>query len=162
MWSCYLQELEVTTDVKIPIPSGLSDREILLHLQDTLPKHFPKIDIKMEHHFSKGVYAREAVIPAGAIVVGKIHKHENLNIVSKGDISVFTEEGWKRIKAPATFVSPPGVKRLGLAHEDTVWTCIHATEETDLEKIESEMIAVDYEEFDQLSGGKKCLGSQSE
>ena len=54
----------------------------------------------------------------------------------------------KRIIAPYTFVSRPGTKRVGLAHADTVWVTIHATEETDLEKIEEEVIAASYEGLD--------------
>lgn len=100
-----------------------------------------QVEFEVINHFSNGVYARELHIPKGTVLVGKIHKHENLNIISKGDISVLTEEGVKRVTAPATVVSPPGTKRVGYAHEDTVWTTIHATEETDVDVIEKLMIA---------------------
>lgn len=116
-----------------------------------------KVDPPLNHHFSKDVYAREMFIPAGCLVVGKIHKHENLNIMSKGDITVISIDGVKRIKAPATFVSSPGVKRIGFAHEDTIWTTIHGTPERDLEKIEEQFIAKDYSE---VIEGDKCLGQQ--
>jgi len=110
------------------------------------------------HHFSNGVYARELFIPKGTVLIGKIHKHENLNILSQGDITVYTEDGPKRVQAPATIVSKPGTKRLGYAHEDCVWTCIHKTDETDLVKIEEEIIAKDFDEIDMiLSKNKKSL-----
>jgi hypothetical protein len=50
-------------------------------------------------------------------------------------------------------VSRPGTKRVGYAHEDTIWTTIHATEETDMEKVEKELIAADYEEISPLDPG---------
>lgn len=116
----------------------------------------PQEHIKIEplHHFSKGLYAREILIPAGTILTGKIHKYECLNVVSKGKISVASIDGIQIIDAtdgPVTFKSSPGVKRLGYAHSDTVWMTIHASEETDLEKLEDELIAKDYSEVDSIS-----------
>ena len=46
-------------------------------------------------------------------------------------------------------VSSAGTKRAVYAHEDTVWTTIHAnsTNETDLDNLEDFIIAKNYEEF---------------
>lgn len=112
----------------------------------------PRLEISVKHYFSKGVYAREIFIPKGAVLVGHIHKYENLNIVSKGEISVTTENGVERISAPFTVVSPAGTKRAAYAHEDTIWTTIHGTDETDVEKIESIFVAktkYEYLEFEE-------------
>ncbi len=110
-----------------------------------MPEH--QIEIEPVHHFSEGVYAREIMIPKGTTLTGKIHKFEHLNIISKGDISVLTENGIERLRAPCTLVSKPGTKRVGYAHEDTVWTTIHATKERDLAKIEAEFVVNSYLEF---------------
>jgi hypothetical protein len=110
-----------------------------------------------EHHFAPGVYARELFIPKGSVLTGKIHKTEHLNIVSQGRIAVSTQDGRKIISAPCTFVSQPGTKRAGYALEDTVWTTIHPTEETDLALIEGQVIAKDYSEFEELTMDKKDL-----
>lgn len=123
----------------------------ILALEDAM-RQMPQVEIPPVHYFSKGLYAREIFIPKGTLLTGKIHKTEHLNIISKGDISVVTEEGTKRIQAPFTMVAKPGTKRVGYAHEDTVWTTIHATEETDLEKIEHELIAPTFEDFEALRG----------
>lgn len=106
------------------------------------------IELPVKHHFSRGVYARELFIPKGTVLVGKIHKFSQVNIVSKGDISVLTEDGIKRVTAGAHIVSEPGIKRAGFAHEDTVWTTIHGTHETDLDKLEDELIAASFEDYD--------------
>jgi hypothetical protein len=99
-----------------------------------------------KHHFSEGVYAREIKVPADNIIVGKIHKHTNLNILSQGEILIASIDGVQKFTAPATIVSSPGVKRVGYALTDCVWTTIHGTHETDLEKIEDEFIAKSYDE----------------
>lgn len=101
----------------------------------------PQADVPVTHHYAKGVYGREMFIPKGTIIFGKIHRYETLNILVKGDITVVTETGRKRITPPFVAVSPPGTKRGGYAHEDSIWLCIHGTNETDLEKIEKEVIA---------------------
>lgn len=101
----------------------------------------PQVDMPPVHYFSQGVYAREITIPKGTVLTGKIHKYPQLNIMSKGEMSVLTEDGIKRVKAPFTVVSPGGTKRIAYAHEESVWTTIHGTEENDLEKIEQHFIA---------------------
>lgn len=124
----------------------------------------PQVTLKVVHHFSDGLYARELHIPKGTILTGKIHKTRNLNIMLQGDLSVLTPEGVKRVQAPFTIVSPPGTKRIAYAHEDTIWTTIHATEETDLAKIEEQFIAqhdqeyLDYCRLIEEQGGTPCLG----
>ncbi len=52
--------------------------------------------------------------------------------------------------APVTIVSQPGTKRAIHALEDTVWTNIHATNETDLDKLVEELTE---STVDQLQGG---------
>lgn len=110
----------------------------------------PQVEMPVVHHFSKGIYARELHIPAGTILTGKIHKFAQLNILSKGEISVLTEDGIKRVSAPFHIVSPAGTKRIAFAHSDCVWTTVHGTDETDVEKIEAQFIAqteVEYLDF---------------
>ncbi len=114
----------------------------IFHLEKTM-LDMEQLPLDVNHHFSKGVYAREMLIPKGTILTGKMHKHNHLNVVLYGDIEVATGDGAKRITAPCVFESIAGTKRAGFAHEDTLWLTIHPTEETDLEKVEAEVIADD-------------------
>lgn len=107
----------------------------------------PQVEVPIVNHFSKDVYAREMFVPRGTFLVGKIHKYQNLNIISKGEVSFISIDGAVRVKAPHTFVGSPGAKRVIYAHEDTVWTTIHGTDETNVSRIEDEFIATDYEDF---------------
>ena len=101
------------------------------------------------HHFANGLYVREVYMEAGLLLTGKIHKHEHINIISKGDVSVITEDGIDRITAPRTMVVRPGIKRILYVHEDTIWATIHfnPTNETDLGKLEKEFVTNSYDEF---------------
>lgn len=101
----------------------------------------------LKHSFAPGVYVREIFIPKGMLIVGKLHKHAHPNFLMSGDVSVATEEGVKRIKGPCSMISPAGTKRVVFAHEDTVWITVHVTQETDLAKIEEEVIAKSYDEL---------------
>ena len=109
----------------------------------------------VNHIFAPGVYAREMTIKKGQLIIGKIHKTSHINIISKGDISVKTQFGTWRYQAPCSFVSEVGTKRVVFAHEDTVWTTIHPTEETDLDKIEEDVIAKSYDEIPNIDGPPK-------
>lgn len=140
-------------------------RNLILALEDKL-KDAPQIEIPLTHYFSKGVYGREINFDKGSLLVGKIHKHQTMNVISKGEVSVISVDGVIRAKAPFTFVSSPGAKRVIFAHEDSTWTTFHGTHETDLEKIEEEFIAKNYDEVEEIQAVElgpelketQCLG----
>ena len=127
-------------------------RKQIMEFQETMLNGIKSGDLKevpsqLNHYFAPGMYARELFIPKGTLYVGKIHKHPHIRVISKGSVSILTEEGDIFQKAPCTMVTPAGAKRIGFAHEDTVITTIHLTNETDLDKIEEEIIAKDYDEL---------------
>lgn len=119
---------------------------------EELSRQYPQIELKVIHHFSKGVYARELHIPAGVILTGEIHKFDNLNILSKGKIEVLTEKGMQEVEAPFTIVSPAGTKRIARALTDCVWTTVHGTEETNLNIIEKSFIVKTENEWLEFAG----------
>jgi hypothetical protein len=108
----------------------------------------------VRHHFAPaiepygcGTYARELTMPVGAVIVGKIHRHSHITILSKGHVIVVSEDGREDIKAPHTFLSPVGAKRAFYVVEEAVLTTIHLTRHTNadaMEDIEAEVITPDY------------------
>ena len=122
-------------------------------------KQMPQVEVPLRHCFGNKVYVREMTAPKGAIIIGKLHKFKQVNIVVKGDISVLTEDGWKRLKSGDMFESPAGVKRALVTHEETVWTTICGTEETDIDKAEDELTIGSYQEFLQYKGDSLWLSS---
>lgn len=125
----------------------ISNGEIESTLDDcTLAHHFSPVDEK----YGCGTYAREMFIPKDTVVIGKIHRHQHLNFIMKGKVSVATEFGKKYFEAPHIFVSEVGLKRAVYAEEDTIWVTVHLTEHQGMEnlsKIEQEVIAPTYEEM---------------
>jgi hypothetical protein len=106
----------------------------------------------LKHSFGSGCYVREISVPAGQIVVTKIHKIDHPCFIMKGVCSVLTERGVEKLVAPMHFITKAGTKRIVYVHEDAVWVTVHVTDETDLEKIEEQVIA---KSFDELSGDYK-------
>lgn len=125
-----------------------------------MPEH--QIEIKTTHHFAPGVYMREIFIPKGTTLTGKIHKTEHLNILSQGDLSVWTEEGIKRLSASTVIASQPGVKRVGYAHEDSVWITVHpnVSEARDVESIEASLVVDTYAKFQAFTESKLITEGQ--
>lgn len=128
---------------------------------ETALKHLPQIEMDVKHYYSKGVYGRELAIPKDTLVIGKIHKNQTMNVILKGEVTVLSMEGAVKIAAPYTFVSSPGTKRVIYAHENSVWITFHGTHETELDKIEDEIIAKTYDDVIALPVSKEkieCIG----
>ena len=103
-------------------------------------------ELPLKHSFAPGVYAREMEIPAGTLLIGKIHKHRHHNFLMKGSIIVLTEtNGVELLQAPLMIVSEEGTQRIGYAVTDTVWTTIHENKDNseDLVLIEKRTVVKD-------------------
>lgn len=111
-----------------------SIREKVLRLQDAV-NEMPQVDCPVRHYFAPGMYAREITIPKGTVLVGAIHKTENLAVLSAGKLRLVTDAGVVEISAPHTLTVRPGQKNAAVALEDAVWTNFFPTDETDLEKL---------------------------
>ncbi len=130
-------------------------RDLIMRLQDALfdlrgSGDFPEMDFPLRHFFQEGAYVREMTLPKGGLIVGKIHKHAHVNIVSKGRVTVFTDEGLREIVAPSTWVSSPYTKRVVYVNEETIWSTVHVTNKTDLAEIEKEIIAESFSDTNEI------------
>lgn len=108
---------------------------------------YPQVECPIKHHFSFGLYGREAIIPKGTILTGHIHKHPQLNVLLSGEMSVLIDGSIKRIKAPKIICAPAGTKRIAYAHEESIWLTVLATELTDVEAIMDRLIAKTEDEY---------------
>ncbi|MEG2265445.1 MAG: hypothetical protein RR932_04570 [Acinetobacter sp.] len=118
-------------------------------VQQQLSESPDQINVPVQHHFAPGVYMRQMDAAAGTLVVSKMHRTEHMNILLKGSVTVATEDGIQLMTAPCVLKSMPGTKRIGYFHEDSSWITIHPTSDTDLEKIEQQVIVPD-DEIDQF------------
>ena len=103
-----------------------------------------KRSVEPTNHFGGGVYARELFVAEGTLVVGMIHKRENMLMLIKGAATIYTETGSFRTQAPKIMVSPPGVQRVAYVHTDCVFVSVLAVgEERDVAKIEQEFVTTE-------------------
>jgi len=98
----------------------------------------------VKHSFADGCYIREIFNPANELLITKIHKKEHPFFLMRGEMSVLTEDGVKHLKAPYHGITKPGTKRIIYTHSDCVFITVHATKETDVAKIEEQVIAKDF------------------
>ena len=106
----------------------------------------------LKHSFADGCYIREVFNPKEEIIVTKIHKVAHPFFLLKGEMTILSEDGQKRIKAPHYGITPAGTKRVIYTHEDCVFVTVHVTDEKDVSKIEKEVIAKDFKEVNSMNG----------
>lgn len=99
-----------------------------------------EIDLGIVHNFSDGLYAKQMFVPQGYVIGQHAHKFSHLSILAKGKVIVRTDEGIAEYTAPACLEIKEGIQHAIEALEDTVWFCIHATEETDVNNIDKVLI----------------------
>jgi quercetin dioxygenase-like cupin family protein len=92
------------------------------------------------HHFSSGLYAKECVFPKGAQIVQHKHNYDHLSILAKGKVLVVTDDEETEVVAPACLNIKANKHHGVLALEDCIWYCIHATDETDPDKVDQVLI----------------------
>jgi hypothetical protein len=139
-----------------------SDRDLINSIETKMKAMPNQIELPVKHHFSYGTYARELFIPKGTILVGKIHKFPQLNILTAGDMSVFIDGAIERIQGPYIVNSPAGVKRIAYAWEDSIWITVHGTHEKDVDKIEHQFIAQSEDEYLSFVNDKLIEGRSDE
>lgn len=135
------------------LPPALTWREKIAYLVRHLGAE-QQIECPLVHRFAPGVYLREITMPAGAIVIGKIHRTEHLNLIERGSCSIVHADGTtERLTAPCVFVSQPGIQKVLYIHEECTWRTIHPTQERDLEALERELIEPDdsYPSIDRIA-----------
>lgn len=142
---------EVMFDVTVPLYTPVHVPEFrpapslpqIKRLQDAMAE-LPQVECPVTHQFGGGMYMRKCAIPAGSVVVGKMHRHAHPVLLVKGESTILTDKGMERICAPYEWISQPGAKRVLYAHTDCEFVTVHLSgEETDLAALEAEIIIPD-------------------
>jgi hypothetical protein len=102
--------------------------------------HAPQVEIPLTHLFAPHVYWREVFMPKGSFVIGHQHKTEHFNVVLTGRARVLMAGEMHEIVAPCVMTSGAGVRKILYIEEDMRWATIHPTDETDMERLEEELI----------------------
>jgi hypothetical protein len=123
--------------VKQDIDSLLSQKVDHLLAQT---EQLPQVDCQTKHYFGPSIYIREVTMPAGTVVIGKPHKNEHMCVMLQGRMVVVKDDGTKQeLVAPLTFVGSAG-RKVAYILETTIFQNIMATDETDIDVLESMFI----------------------
>jgi len=111
----------------------------------------------IKHTFADGVYIRQMDMKKDTVVVGAIHKHLHVWFLLIGDVTIATEDTTEDYIAPCYIVSTPGVKRVIYSNEDSIFVNVHKnpTNTKDLDKLEKEIVALNYKEYEEYINKNK-------
>jgi len=143
--------------VELDIRSKIDQMEEALKLINSTGVPFEAPPVK--ETYTDGVYIREMTIPAGCVIIGKIHRHSHLNYITRGKVTVLTKDGLEHLEGFCSMISSAGTKRALYTHTETVWTTVHANPNnlTTSEEMEEYNISPDYSPFPLLQGEDQQL-----
>lgn len=92
------------------------------------------------HYFSDGVYAKQLLLKKGYTAKSHKHNYDHLSILAKGEVDIVCNGLKTRFKAPSCIDIKAGIEHEIIAYEDATFFCIHATNETDINKVDEVLI----------------------
>ena len=101
-----------------------------------------QVELPTRHYFHGGLYCREVWQPAGALVVGKVHKREHLYMLVFGTLLIGGENR-KTVTGPSVIKSDPGTQRAIYAMTDALYMTFHRTDATNVADAEAELVEYD-------------------
>lgn len=125
---------------KEQISASINDQ--IDQLEAVMRSHVP-VDCPLTHTFTESLYTRRIFMPAGTLVVSKIHKTRHPYRILEGVALVkINDSDWERLEAKHEGTTEPGTRRILLIEEDCVWETDHALDKAGetLEEIEERII----------------------
>lgn len=117
--------------------------------EDRLGHNAMSAMVPVTHSFADGQYIRQMDMEAGTVVVGHIHARNHPYFITRGDLSIITEQdGEQRIQAPHNGITLAGTKRILYAHEDSTLITVHRTDNLDVSEIEREVLAKSFDDLE--------------
>lgn len=95
------------------------------------------------HFFGGGMYCRRISIPAGRIIVSKVHSTEHMFIGCVGELMVAGQGENYTLRPGDVVVSPVGTKRVVFSVTDVVVMTVHKTDKTSVDDLEAELMSDD-------------------
>lgn len=149
----------MTTDIATTsLEERLSMRDKIKKLMEAFKAINPEgvttaAEYPLHHEIRNGVYVRTIFMPKGHLVIGKIHRYENVTIIKKGGAFVVSENHPKVqvFAAGDQIVIPPMNANVLITFDDTEWTTIHPLSENfeTVEQIEEHLIIPTHEQLEQ-------------
>jgi hypothetical protein len=102
-------------------------------------RQMPQVECPVEHLFENGNYIREMRIPAGALFIGRIHRHGHEVQLISGRLIHRTPQGYFELEGPLGVRTQPGDQMVAYMLTDVVARSIHPCgEERDVETLANE------------------------
>lgn len=120
-----------------------SNQEAIQQMQDAMREMPQAPAFKTDHFFAGGMYLRRMEIPAGSLIVSKVHKTEHHFIGCVGELVVAGQGETYVLKPGDSIVSPVGTKRAVFAKTDVVCMTVHRTDIQGTEGLEEELMQAD-------------------
>lgn len=98
------------------------------------------LGVEVVHHFVGGLYAKETHIPAGVRLTQHKHSFDHLSVLASGRVLVSVDGVETEHAAPAFLTIAANKAHEVTALTDVVWGCLHATDCTDPEEIDHELV----------------------
>lgn len=96
-----------------------------------------EIDLKTQHHFHDGVYAKEMHLPAAHYAMSHQHSYDHVSFLHAGRALVTVDGVAKEYSAPTVIMVRAHKEHRIDAITDVVWFCIHETTLTDPNEIDA-------------------------
>ena len=125
-------------------PVATADQMGILEVIQADMARYEQAEIRLRQFLLPGLYVRQIVIPADCRLIGKVQVSPHLNVVLEGDITFMVDGVVQRVGTGWQGAIPGGTKKIGYAHERTVWVTVHPNldNESDFAVLE-QRIAVD-------------------
>ena len=128
---------------------------------ENIIKEYPQVEIETHHYFGGGVYEREILVKPGTIITGKVHLTEHLAKLVKGTMTIYGDHESGTFTGPVTFVSKPGAKRVGYAHDDVVFSTFHSVgDEVSIEALDKMLVVDTVEQYQLIRDTPELLGEE--
>jgi quercetin dioxygenase-like cupin family protein len=98
------------------------------------------IDLDIKHYFSGREYAKRMTLPAGHYAETHRHTYDHLSILASGRVEVTIDGVTTAYEGPDCITIRSGAEHRIEALTDSVWFCVHATEETDEANVDEVLI----------------------
>lgn len=95
--------------------------------------------LQVQHFFLDGLYTKRMMIPAGYEVGKHVHDFAHQSQLAKGSVLLDVDGVVTKYVAPAYMHIEAGKQHIITAITDSIWFCMHITDETDPEKIDESL-----------------------
>jgi quercetin dioxygenase-like cupin family protein len=95
---------------------------------------------KENTYLQDGIYTKQFNLPKGHKVLQHRHKYSHTSILAVGSVELVTNGISKIVKAPEVLHLKANDLHYLVALEDSMWFCIHHTDETEVSKVCKKLI----------------------